>query len=282
MGKKSLICQISEELKSRYTAGNTKYNGDFGIDTTSTLRNYIKSCTQFGGWCRANYGAKTIDECRQYIEKYFNERENLAPDTRKKDASALRKLYKTKDIGRIDTGSRSRENRTNNRGEKVRDKHFSESGKYANFVTWEKGTGTRAYKETAEIKGSDIYTKNGDVFVHVEHGKGDRQREVPVLPQYKDFVLKIKDLAGDNKILPYLTSGRNKVPEGSNAHQYRHEYAQALYDMHKRPYEQIPRGEKYICRKDRAGVVLDRAALKIVTEALGHDRENEPPESYLT
>ncbi len=284
MGKKSLVKQISDELHSRDTHSKTPYTGEFGINSDGTMKSYIKSCVAFGGYCRANFGAKTIDECRQYVPAYMESRKELSPYTRKLDAAALCKLFKSDQVGLgiTDTGSRSRDTRTRSRGEAIRDKHISEKGIYADYIRWEKATGTRAFKETTQIRGTDIHQTEKGVFVHVESGKGGRSREIPVMPKDIDFVLNIKSKAGDGKILPYLTSGRNKIPSAADTHGYRREYAQALYKQHARLYDQIPKGDRYICRRDMAGQVFDRQALKIVTEALGHSRLNEPVLSYLT
>lgn len=284
MGKKSLVKQISDELHSRDTHSKTPYKGDFGIDSDGTMKSYMKACTAFGGFCRAEYGAKTIEECRQYVPAYMESRKELSPYTRKLDAAALCKLFKTDQagLGITDTGSRSRDTRTRSRGDAVRDAHISEKGIYADYIRWEKATGTRAFKETTQIRGTDIRQTEKGVFVHVENGKGGRTRDIPVMPKDIDFVLNIKNKAGDGKILPYLTSGRNKIPSAADTHGYRREYAQMLYQKNARPYNQIPKEDRYICRRDMAGQVFDRQALKIVTEALGHSRLNEPVLSYLT
>ena len=284
MGKKSLIKQISDELHSRDTHSKTPYKGPYGIDSEGTMRSYVKSCVSFGGFCRAVYGAKSIEECRQYIPAYMESRKELSPHTRKLDAAALCKLYKASqvDLGITDTGHRSRDTRTRSRGEAVRDTHISETGKYEDYIKWERATGTRAYCETAHIRGSDIrIDDSGSVYVHVR-GKGGRMRDIPVLPKDAEFVLEIKRRAGDGKILPYLTSGGNKIPSAADTHGYRREYAQMLYKAYARPYDQIPRADRYICRRDMAGVVFDRQALRVVTEALGHSRVNEPVLSYLS
>ena len=284
MGKKSLIKQISDELHSRDTHSKTPYKGDFGIDSEGTMKSYVKACVAFGGYCRAEYGAKTIEECRQYIPAYMESRKELSPYTRKLDAAALCKLFKSDqvDLGITDTGSRSRDTRTRSRGEAVRDRHISENGIYANYIRWEKATGTRAYKETTQVRGSDIRKTPQGVIVHIECGKGGRSRDIPVMPKDVDFILEIKNRAGDGKILPHLTSGRTKIPSAADTHGYRREYAQELYKHYARPYDQIPKGDRYICRRDMAGQIFDRQALKIVTEALGHSRLNEPVLSYLT
>ena len=81
MGKRSLVKQITDELHSRDTHSKNPYKGEYGIDSEGTMKSYVKACVAFGGYCRANYGAKTIDECRQYIPAYMKSREDLSPYT---------------------------------------------------------------------------------------------------------------------------------------------------------------------------------------------------------
>ena len=284
MGKRSLVKQITDELHSRDTHSKNPYKGEYGIDSEGTMKSYVKACVAFGGYCRANYGAKTIDECRQYIPAYMKSREDLSPYTRKQDASALCKLFKASqsELGITDTGHRSRDTRTRSRGDAVRDRHISENGIYRDYIRWEKATGTRAFKETVHLRGSDIRQTENGVFVHINSGKGGRMRDIPILPKDVDFILEIKKRAGDGKVLPHLTSGRNKPPDAADSHGYRRVYAQNLYAYYARPVDQIEKRDKYICRKELAGRVFDKQALRIVTEALGHSRLSEPVQSYLT
>lgn len=50
---------------------------------------------------------------------------------------------------------------------------------------------------------------------------------------------------------------------------------------HARPIESLERAEKYICRKDKAGIVYDRRAMKIVSKQLGHNRISVIASDYL-
>ena len=58
-------------------------------------------------------------------------------------------------------------------------------------------------------------------------------------------------------------------------------YATEVYDRYARPKEEIPPAERYVCRRDCAGIVLDKCAMRIASEALGHSRINVITEYYL-
>ncbi len=67
----------------------------------------------------------------------------------------------------------------------------------------------------------------------------------------------------------------------ADIHGYRAVYASKLYKRYARPIESLERAEKYICRKDKAGIVYDRRAMKIVSKQLGHERISVIANSYL-
>ena len=71
------------------------------------------------------------------------------------------------------------------------------------------------------------------------------------------------------------------APSSFDNHYYRAQYAKRLYNSVARPESLIPKNEKYIMRKDRAGEVLDRVALYQVSLALGHSRIDVVPLNYL-
>ena len=72
-----------------------------------------------------------------------------------------------------------------------------------------------------------------------------------------------------------------KVPQNADIHSYRADYASRIYLKYARPIEELPRKERYICRKDKRGVVYDRAAMLEASRALGHNRISVVGEHYL-
>lgn len=99
----------------------------------------------------------------------------------------------------------------------------------------------------------------GDVLhdrVIVHQGKGGKYREAPILPEYRlQLQLLLAGMEPDQKVLGWF-------PPRLNVHACRREYAQQLFEM----YEPVVGPDK---------------ALKIVTQALGHERESVARTSYL-
>lgn len=55
-----------------------------------------------------------------------------------------------------------------------------------------------------------------------------------------------------------------------DVHGYRAVYATEVYAMYAR--DEIPKEDKYICRKDQKGIILDKKAMLEASKALGHNR----------
>ena len=70
-------------------------------------------------------------------------------------------------------------------------------------------------------------------------GKGGRQRLVPILSD--EAVERVKNADG----LVW-----DKIPNGADIHAYRGDYCTAVYEKHARPIQEIPKSERYCCRKD--------------------------------
>lgn len=116
--------------------------------------------------------------------------------------------------------------------------------------------------------------------MHVtKNTKDGRYREVPVIGNVEAVEAACK-AAGDKKVLETFTGGL-KAPNGADTHLYRSDYATALYKTLARPIEDVPDGERYYCRTDRAGIVYDRKAMERVSQALGHTRVTVIAQSSL-
>ena len=161
------------------------------IHLWSTYNDDVKHCTAFGEWVKKTYGEKKIEKMKDHVADYLNYRieKGLSAWTIKLDASALGKLYCCSyvEFG-INLPEKKRDNIKRSRGE-IKD--FSEK-KHSEIVTFIKGTGCRKH-EVAAVRKKDIYKVGKNVFVHVEQGKGGKSREVPVIREYAEMVLKIAD-----------------------------------------------------------------------------------------
>ena len=105
-------------------------------------------------------------------------------------------------------------------------------------------------------------------------GKGGKFREVPIYRNHKYQLLRIMQDAGTGNVFP-------AVPEAMDVHSYRAEFATDMYKRMARPLGLIPDRERYYCRGDRKGVVLDKRAMLEVSRALGHNRISVIAAHYL-
>jgi len=116
-----------------------------------------------------------------------------------------------------------------------------------------------------KLRRNDIHDNgDGTVSVEVFKGKGGKSRTVKVRPGYEGF---IRDLGGDGggKVFSTLPS---RFPE----HVLRREYAQEMYKIFARDISELPKSVRYVCRKDKKGVIYDKEAMLKVSELLGHNR----------
>lgn len=212
--------------------------------------------------------------------------------TVKLEAAALAKLYSCSTTDFIKTPSRNRDLITRSRGVAKRDSHFSET-KNQDFVDLCRAVGPRRH-ELAKMRGTDMIEKNGCYFVKII-GKGGKYREAPIIGPNIEKVVKMFQNAGENKLF-------EKIPSGADIHGYRSEYATAIYRANARSLE-ICKKEKfynsehsngkgkpkggfdkdsvYWMRGSHSGEWLDKNAMLIASQALGHNRISIVGEHYI-
>ena len=275
--KKSLIRQTQERLDSMLAIGESKHQ-DKKIDLTerkiyswNTYKSYLQQCCQFARYCRDNHHCKNLTDCRQYVREWMESRKGLSAYTQKLSASALCKLYgeSLEELG-IATKRAARSEITRSRGTAKRDAHFSEQ-KNADFVEFCRSTGLRR-SEITKLRGDQLIERDGEYCIETT-GKGGRFRVITICGDVELVIGKMKE-AGTGKVW-------KKVPQNADIHSYRADYASRIYLKYARPIEEIPRKERYICRKDKAGIVYDKAAMLEVSKALGHNRISVVGEHYL-
>jgi len=279
----SLTHQVKKALDEKLAIGQSKHldklNGGIQdkIYSWSTYKSYMKHNNYFVKWAKEVHGSRTLEECRTHIDEWLSKRaeDGLSAYTQKLEASALAKMYgcSTKDF--VKTEVRHRANISRSRGEKIRDKHFSET-RNKEFVDFCKSTGLRR-AEIQALTGDKLKFKEGKPYIVVDKGsKGGRYREVPVIGDKKAVIEKMQSV-GNGKVF-------EKIPNGADIHGYRSEYANSLYQSIARPIENIPydkvndgsgkayQSEVYHCRGDLKGVKYDKVAMLDVSRALGHNR----------
>ena len=275
--KKSLIRQVQDRLDSILAIGQSKHQdkkeGITGgkIYSWGTYKAYLQQCCQFARYCRDNHHCKNLADCRQYVQEWMKSREDLSAYTLKLSASALYKLYgeSQEELG-ITTKRAARSEITRSRGTAKRDSHFSEE-KNAEFVEFCRSTGLRR-SEITKLRGDQLIERDGEYCIETT-GKGGRFRVITICGNVELVIGKMKE-AGTEKVW-------KKIPSNADIHSYRADYATRIYLKYARPIEEIPRKERYICRKDKAGIVYDRKAMLETSRALGHNRVDVVAQHYL-
>lgn len=242
------------------------------IYSCKTYENYFKEGVRYMNWCKAEHGCVSVADAKQYAQEYVQHQidRGMSPSTVKTRAAALGKIYQDSVLAKMQTPDRNRSEITRSRDVVARDAHFSES-KHSDFVEFCRSTGLRRH-EVAKLKCEQLVERDGRLWIEGIKGKGGKVRDVPV--------------TGNEAVVRKLMSGEGKVfpgglPNYADIHSYRADYACRVYLENARPIEELTHDEKYFCRKDMAGMVYDRAAMRIASNALGHERINVIASNYL-
>ena len=281
--KKSLIKQVQDKLVGKMAVGESKHQdkakGVTGekIYSFGTLNAYLQQCCDFVKFAKAEHQAKTVDDCRPYVNEYLQRciDQGKSSYTIKLTASALAKLYDCSSTNFIATPSRCRDDITRSRGSAVRDAHFSET-KNKDLVDFCCATGLRRH-ELASLTGTCLKNDgNGNYSIYVKSGKGGRSRNAPVTGTREQIqkVISLCTEAGEGKVF-------NKIHNGADIHHYRAIYAERVYQHHARPLNSLQGSERYYCRGSKQGTIYDREALRATSQALGHNRVSVVAEHYL-
>ena len=280
----TLVRQIDQSLRSRLAIGRAKrpdkIDGSYRkyIYSWQTYRSYMKQLGLFARWCKDIHGARYVKECRQYVAEYMQTRKNLSVWTQKLDLAALQKLYQEypkdgqKPFG-ITLQPRLRQDIKRSRQQATRDKDFSESNN-KDLIIFCRCTGLRR-SELQELHGTDL-TADGLQLHVIRNTKGGRWRMAPLAGTSEEIELvqRMCQEAGDSRVWPH-------VPSSADIHSYRADYCKRVYLQHARSVDQIPSADKYYCRGDKKGLILDKSAMLEASRALGHNRIDVIASHYL-
>ena len=310
--KKSLICQVSENLKSKLAYGESKHrdkiNGVSSKDkiySFGTYNAYLQQSIQFVKWCKTKHKCKTLDECKQYADEYLklNIDKGMSPYTLKLQVAALCKLYSCSSADFIPTPPRKRKNITRSRNTNIKCE--------TDFERFCLCTGLRR-REIAALRGSALIEENGQYYIHIKNGKGGRVRYAEICGTKEEiaFVVQKMKNAEDNKVF-------SKIPY-TDIHAMRAAYASRIYNKYARQKSEF-RNERlimyhnrlittytnkdavqkyfnsdgtlkkgftdvrsaYHCRDDKKHICYDRLALLKCSQALGHNRASVVADHYL-
>ena len=254
--------------------GETK-NRIYSKQSYLTYKNQFR---YFSDWIKETYpGVHSIDEARTLIDKYLQYLidQNRSAYSIATAKAALSKVFQTDATQFIATPIRRRADVKRSRFSVERDKHISDEleRKLSQFTS---ATGLRR-KEMLQIEAEDLFFNNGKAYLNVTKGTKNGKSRVAEIHGVSEAETKM--------IIEFIQSKRGRLfpklsPHYDN-HYYRAVYARRIYDRNARQEKPIPRKEKYIMRKDRAGEVFDKVAMKIASQSLGHNRINVIAQSYL-
>lgn len=284
-GKKiKLRKQFNDILFGLYKKGHglpkhkDEHNSTRLIHSDSTFKTYHAQCMRFVDFCYSQGVKYDMKEAFKLIPAYGKklEADGKSPWTIYTAINAIAKAYgvSTQELG-YKPPKRERASVKRSRYANEMDKHFSvENNK--NLITFCQCFGLRR-RELEALTGDMMKrSKRGRLCVYVQNGKGGKKRWVPFCgtPKEEKLVVDLMTQASATKVFPYVHSK-------ADIHGYRSVYACKLYKSLARPIETLKSSEKYVCRKDKAGVVYDREAMQIVSRALGHNRISVIANSYL-
>lgn len=314
--------QAFGESKKEAVANGTDRGKIFSFNTYQT---YWKHTKYFLKYIKETHPeCTTLKSAKKYVNEWLQLRtdQGLSAWTIQTEAKALSKLYgiQPDDEGYFKPPKRNREDIKRSRGDRVRDRHFSEENN-DELVKFCKGTGLRR-SELMELRGKDLVTRaqiedeiarlnalpagersaaadkrlemlqdtrlfDEEYFTHVRNGKGGRERLSPIIGQFAGQIIgRIRETPAEEKVWQYVNTN-------ADIHGYRAEYATAIYKTHARPIQDIPydrvhrgtgrryQSEVYTCRKDEAGKKLDKAAMLVCSKALGHNRISVVADNYI-
>ena len=304
MGKNKI--DIRNEIKSKLHEmerfGESKYEakltGDVkhGIYSYSTATAYNRDCQRFADYAIEQHGNRymSLDDARQYAEGFLRSELSAGRSvyTVKAERAALAKLYQCDGRKICELPNRSRADITRSReryvtsaktGKQIlnpssRAGHFSEKN-HRDIVDFCRSTGLRR-SELQQLRGDQL--RGVDINGRTEYAivldgsqcKGGRSRWIPIVVGNIDNVVQLMESAGSGRVF-------DSVPAAMDVHHYRSEFASNLYAAVARPVNEIPRDERYCCRGELKGTWYDKRAMRIVSEALGHNRISVIAEHYL-
>lgn len=284
-GKKiKLKKQFNDILFNLYKQGHglpkhkNEHNSTPLIHSDSTHEAYQANCRRFAKFCYEQGVKYDMNEAFKLIPAYGRklESEGKSAWTVYTSICAIAKAYgvSTESLG-YKPPKRERASIKRSRYATEMDKHFSvENNK--NLITFCQCFGFRR-REIASLTGDKMKrNENGVLFVRVQNGKGGKKRWAMFCgtPKEEKLIVDLMTQASSTKVFSHIHSK-------ADIHGYRAVYASKLYKRYARPIESLERAEKYICRKDKAGIVYDRRAMKIVSKQLGHNRISVIASDYL-
>lgn len=248
------------------------------IYSEQTYRTYKKQFGYFMDWLSQEHPeAVTIKDAHKHANEFLQFRmdKGESPSTLSTIKSAMAKVFGISSTTLLKTPPRERAGYKRSRFPVKSDSHISEATE-RRLSLFTSATGLRR-SEMTKITADDLFFVDGKAYLNVTKGtKGGKARVVEIMGASEEETKHIIEFIQSKKgrLFPKLHSNYDN-------HRYRGTYAMRLYMHYARNEKDIPRADRYIMRKDRAGEVYDKRAMQVVTRNLGHNRIDVIAQSYL-
>lgn len=287
--RKSIVRETIERLDTKMAIGQSRRNAKIALRAESgrawsvstgrihshkTRATYQEQTIRFVKWARGHHQVISLAQldprADELVTAYLQQQleEHKSPYTLQVERAALRLFFNDRTLAStVAIPRRERDSITRSRGPKQHDHHFQPAN-WPELIRFAQATGLRRH-ELQALHCRDIFSRDGQLLVHVASGKGGLARDVPVLPGYEAHVLLVgAGHAPDEAAFP-------RIPKHLDVHSYRREYAQALYLQHA-PGRSLPQPTGRLKRGD-----YDVEAVLQVSQALGHRRKDVILRHYL-
>lgn len=280
--KKNKKQQVIEKAVKMYSPGRSKHQ-DKAQNGGKPLRGIIYSVNELKAVisCGIRFvvcveetvePVALLEDCRRYVPAYLEKRiaDGMAADTIHTEASNLAKLYgcAMADFG-VKLPPRLRGKFVKNRSMTWRKYYNPKNHPELELVC--DAFGVRRCEVQRIVPQQVKRRADGSVYLVAVRGKGGKIRDIDAYPPLADAAWALAQQAieeGWSHLVPY------KPQSHAPMHQRRGIYAWSVYLLYARPIEDVPYEERYYCRRDMAGIVLDKQAMWIVAKNLGHERLN--------
>ncbi|HZU69546.1 MAG TPA: site-specific integrase [Ktedonobacteraceae bacterium] len=239
---------------------------DNKIHAFESRNNYQKIVMRFIDWVRDQHNIRDLAridlEADELASLYLLERieRDYSAWTLATERSALRMFFQDRTLTDcVELPKRRREDITRSRWPAIRDKHINPEN-WQHVINFCLACGLRR-EELRDLRVHEVYPRPSDhrLVVCVRHGKGGKDRQVPVFPGREQAVL--SQVTGRSPGEHVFT----KISGNLDIHSYRREFAQQLYEhLSGKPLPPLTG------RLQSAN--LDRDAALYVSRCLGHNR----------
>jgi integrase len=287
--RKSIVRETIERLDTKMAIGQSRRNAKIALREESgrawsvstgkihshkTRATYQEQSIRFVKWARQHHRVISLEQLDPRADElataYLLQQlaEGKSSYTLQTERAALRLFFDNRTLAStVQIPRRERTNITRSRGPKKHDSHFQPAN-WPELIRFAQVAGLRRHELLALCR-RDIFTRDGQLLVHVASGKGGLARDVPVLAGREADVLAMSE--GCDPEARVFT----RLPKHFDVHSYRREYAQALY-LQYAPGRSLPSPTGRLKRGD-----YDVEAVLRVSQALGHRRKDVILRHYL-